>query len=127
MAFLDARSSATGTAGCDTGHMRGWFVHRGDGGQARLEDELARLGRSLATADRSCCCAARPEVTVIMPTAPGRPQPVDLLLCGHHYNAGRAALRAAGATAYDEAGVLIMTGGSEQPPARREPAAAAGG
>ena len=66
-------------------------------------------------ADRSCCCAARPAVTVIMPQAPGRLHPVDLLLCGHHYQAGRAALRAAGATAYDEAGVPIMTGGSEQP------------
>ena len=50
-----------------------------------------------------------------MPPAPGRLHPVDLLLCGHHYRAGRAALRAAGATAYDEAGVPIMTGGSEQP------------
>lgn len=59
--------------------------------------------------------------------APGRPHPVDLLLCGHHYQAGRAALRAAGATVYDQAGVPIMTGGSERPPARREPAAAAGG
>jgi hypothetical protein len=54
-------------------------------------------------------------------------RPVDLLLCGHHYRAGRAALRAAGATVYDEAGVPVMTGGSEQPAARREPAAAAGG
>ena len=62
-----------------------------------------------------------------MPPAPGRLHPVDLLLCGHHYQAGRAALRAAGATVYDEGGVPIMTGGSEQPPARREPAAPAGG
>ena len=62
-----------------------------------------------------------------MPPAPGRLHPVDLLLCGHHYQAGRAALHAAGATVYDEAGVPVMTGGSEQPPARREPAAAAGG
>jgi len=107
--------------------MRGWFGHRGDDGPARLDDELAGLGRPLTVADRSCCCAARPAVTVIMPPAPGRLQPVDLLLCGHHYQAGRAALRAAGATVYDEAGVPIMTGGSEQPPARREPAAAAGG
>ena len=112
---------------CDTSHMRGWFGHRGDDGPARLDDELAGLGRPLTVADRSCCCAARPAVTVIMPPAPGRLHPVDLLLCGHHYQAGRAALRAAGATVYDEAGVPIMTGGSEQPPARREPAAAAGG
>ena len=107
--------------------MRGWFGHRGDDGLARLDDELAGLGRPLTVADRSCCCPARPAVTVIMPPAPGRLHPVDLLLCGHHYQAGRAALRAAGATVYDEGGVPIMTGGSEQPPARREPAAAAGG
>ena len=50
-----------------------------------------------------------------MPPAPGRLHPVDLLLCGHHYRAGRAALRAAGATAYDAAGVPVMTGGSVAP------------
>ena len=97
-------------ARCDTGHVRGWLGHRGDDGPARLDDELAGLGRPLAVADRSCCCAAGPAVTVIMPPAPGRLHPVDLLLCGHHYQAGRAALRAAGATVYDEAGVPVMTG-----------------
>jgi hypothetical protein len=107
--------------------VRGWFGHRGDDGLARLDDELAGLGRPLTVADRSCCCPARPAVTVIMPPAPGRPHPVDLLLCGHHYQVGRAALHTADATVYDEAGVPIMAGGSEQPPARREPAAAAGG
>jgi hypothetical protein len=99
--------------------VRGWFGYRGGDGPARLDDELAGLGRPLTVADRSCCCAARPAVTVIMPPAAGRPHPVDLLLCGRHYQAGRAALRAAGATVYDEAGVPVMTGGSEQPPARR--------
>jgi hypothetical protein len=59
-----------------------------------------------------------------MPPAPGRPHPVDLLLCGHHYHVGHAALPAAGATAYDDAGVPIMTGGGEQPPARHESVAA---
>ena len=56
-----------------------------------------------------------------MPPAPGRPHPVDLLLCGHHYQAGRAALHTAGATVYDEAGVPIMAGGSEQPPTASPP------
>ena len=32
-----------------------------------------------------------------MPPAAGRPQPVDLLLCGHHYRVSRRALDAAGA------------------------------
>ncbi len=35
-------------------------------------------------------------VRVIMP-APGRPYPVDLLLCGHHYRTSRPALAAIGA------------------------------
>jgi len=121
------RGLPASTARCDTSHVRGWFGHRGGDGPARLDDELAGLGRPLTVADRSCCCAARPAVTVIMPPAPGRLHPVDLLLCGRHYRAGRAALRAAGATAYDEAGVPVMTGGSEQPAARSEPAAAARG
>ena len=77
--------------------------------------------------DKACCCPSRPMVRVLMPATQSRPYRVDLLLCGHHYQASRAALRAAGATAYDEAGVPVMTGGCEQPPAGREPAAAAGG
>ena len=36
-------------------------------------------------------------VRVIMPTAPGRPYPVDLLLCGHHYRTSRPALATIGA------------------------------
>jgi hypothetical protein len=40
-------------------------------------------------------------VKVIMPAIPGRPRPVDLWLCGHHYRASRAALLLAGAQAED--------------------------
>jgi len=64
-------------------------------------------------------------VTVILPPSASRPHPVDLLLCGHHYRVSRAALRAAGAAVYDETGALIMSGASQQSPARREPAATA--
>ncbi len=59
-----------------------------------------------------------------MPPTAARPHPVDLLLCGHHYRASQAALRAAGATVYDRTGTLIMSGAAGQPPAPREPAAA---
>ena len=97
---------------------------RGQAGLAGLDDELAGLGRRLTLADRACCCPARPVVTVIMPAVPGRPRPVDLLLCGHHYRVSRAALLAAGAAVYDQDGVLTPDGGS-RPPARREPAATA--
>lgn len=46
---------------------------------------------------RSCCCPARPMVTVVLPATSGRPGPVDLWLCGHHYRASLGALLAAGA------------------------------
>jgi hypothetical protein len=58
-------------------------------------------------ADRSCCCPARPVVTVLIPPAAGRPHPVDLLLCGHHYLTSRAALAAADAVAIDETGAIL--------------------
>ena len=48
---------------------------------------------------RACCCPGRPAFKVTMPAAKGRRDAVDLWLCGHHYNASRPALSAAGATA----------------------------
>ena len=62
-------------------------------------------------------------VTVVIRAGRGRPHPVDLLLCGHHYRASLAALHAAGAAVYDNTGALIMTG-EERPPVSREPMAA---
>jgi hypothetical protein len=78
-------------------------------------------------ADRACCCPARPVVTVIMPPAPGRPHPVDLLLCGHHFRVNRAALTASGAAVYDDRGALVAGGASEYGYDPREHAAAARG
>ena len=51
--------------------------------------------------ERSCCCPARPVVKVLIPLNSVRPRVVDLLLCGHHYRASRAALTAVGAVAID--------------------------
>jgi hypothetical protein len=48
-------------------------------------------------AERACCCSARPVVVAVFPARAGRPHPVDLLLCGHHYRACRTGLEAAGA------------------------------
>jgi len=79
----------------------------------------------LAGAGRACCCPARPVVTVVMPSAPGRPHPVDLLLCGHHYRVCRAAVAAAGAAVYDELGAPVRTGAGGYELACREPAGAA--
>jgi hypothetical protein len=62
---------------------------------------------ALRTADRACCCPARPVVTAVMPPAPGRDHPTDLLLCAHHYRASRAALDA-GAAVFDGTGRRVM-------------------
>jgi hypothetical protein len=105
--------------------MKSWFAHPHCADPVPLDDELPGPARRLSPVDRACCCPARPVVTVVIPAGRGRPHPVDLLLCGHHYRVNRAALRAAGAEVYDRTGVLIMTGEREQPPASREPAAAA--
>ena len=47
-----------------------------------------------ARSDQACCCVARAVIRVVMPQAPGRPHETELLLCGHHYRASRAALLA---------------------------------
>ena len=58
-------------------------------------------------ADRGCCCPARPVVKVLIPPSSARPHSVDLLLCGHHYLASRAALAAVNAVAIDETGSVL--------------------
>jgi hypothetical protein len=57
-----------------------------------------------AIPSRACCCPARPVVRVMMPSAAGRADPVDLWLCGHHYRASMGALCAAGAIVEDLTG-----------------------
>jgi hypothetical protein len=47
--------------------------------------------------DRACCCLARPLLKVVMPVSAGRPDPVDLWLCGHHGRLARESLARAGA------------------------------
>jgi hypothetical protein len=49
----------------------------------------------------ACCCPARAMVRVTMPPTPARPHETELLLCGHHYRASRAALAAAHAVVRD--------------------------
>jgi hypothetical protein len=104
--------------------MRALFQHRTAPAPGRTDDELPHRVRPISVTDRACCCPARPVVTVIMPPAAGRPHPVDLLLCGHHYRVSRAALKAAGVTVYDEAGAPVTAGTGEQQPPCCEPAAA---
>jgi hypothetical protein len=61
----------------------------------------------LETVGQACCCPAIPAAVVVMPPADGRPYPMDLLLCAHHYRSSFAALLAVGAAVYDSAGVVI--------------------
>jgi hypothetical protein len=93
--------------------MKGLFTHHGGADPVWLAEELPGPGKPLTFSDRACCCPARPVVTVIIPPGPGHPLAEDLLLCGHHYRASRAALRAADAVVYDEAGKLIRPEGDE--------------
>jgi hypothetical protein len=75
--------------------------------RAKLAQELAEIGMAISVTERACCCPARPVVRVMMPAKASRHEPVDLLLCGHHYQVGRVALLAAGAAVYDERGALL--------------------
>jgi hypothetical protein len=59
------------------------------------------------TAERACCCLAKPAVAAVLPPVPGRDHATDLLLCGHHYRASRHALDAAGAMIMDEHGLPV--------------------
>jgi hypothetical protein len=55
----------------------------------------------LASANRACCCPARPAVVVLMPPTRARPHCTDMSLCRHHYRVSRHALAAAGAIVLD--------------------------
>jgi hypothetical protein len=90
------------------------IVTRAD--RAWLAGELAEIERAIGVTERACCCPARPVVRVVMAASATRPKPVDLLLCGHHYRAGQAALRAAGAAVYDEQGALLEAGAGQRRP-----------
>jgi hypothetical protein len=57
-----------------------------------------------SSADQACCCVARAVVRVVMPPTAARPHETELLLCGHHYRASRAALSAAHASVHELAG-----------------------
>ncbi len=69
----------------------------------------ADRGYAFWTAERACCCPAKPAVVAVLPPAPGRDHETDLLLCGHHYRASRGALEAAGATVMAEGGQPVTT------------------
>jgi hypothetical protein len=59
--------------------------------------------------DMACCCPSRPAVRVVMPAAPDRPHPAEILLCAHHYRASSKSLVRARAAVYDRDGALISS------------------
>jgi hypothetical protein len=61
---------------------------------------------ALATADRACCCTAKPAVIVYLPAAEHGPE-TDLMLCMHHYRASRQHLAARGARVVDGTGQAL--------------------
>jgi hypothetical protein len=73
-------------------------------GTAGLSDATPPHGPTASLTDQACCCVARAVVRVVMPPTAGRPHETELLLCGHHYRASRAALSAAHATVHELAG-----------------------
>ena len=106
-------SLAKAPASRDAGGMKSLF----NKGAETSAEESGSPPTPLAKAPRACCCPGRPAVTVLMPPGLGRSHVTDLLLCGHHFHASRQALRAVGATAYDDAGHLVMGPGFPDEPA----------
>lgn len=70
-------------------------------GTAGLFDATAPNGPAASLTDQACCCVARAVVRVVMPPTAERPHETELLLCGHHYRASRAALAAAHASVHE--------------------------
>ena len=89
--------------------LRSHDVRRGvqRGSEPAAGSPLVDWRASLRRAEHACCCPARPAVVVIMPASAGRPLPVDLLLCGHHYRASERALAAAGAEVFGTDGAPL--------------------
>ena len=70
-------------------------------GAAGPSDAAAPHGPAASLTDQACCCVARAVVRVVMPPTADRPHETELLLCGHHYRASRAALSAAHASVHE--------------------------
>jgi hypothetical protein len=73
-------------------------------GAGGLSDVIGPHGPAASPTDQACCCVARAVVRVVMPPTADRPHQTELLLCGHHYRASRAALSAAHASMHELAG-----------------------
>jgi len=54
-------------------------------------------------ARRADCCIAAPAYRVVLPATTQRPEPAELLLCGHHTRSSLAALNSIRAGVFDAA------------------------
>ena len=92
----------------------GSHIHRQPGDPVaapdRLLDDVPATRRAVGR-EPADCCVAQPAYRVVIPAGPTRRRPAQLLLCGHHFRAGRAGLARAGADVYDAEDRLIATGG----------------
>jgi hypothetical protein len=70
-------------------------------------DPAENLWRPVAPGERSCCCASRPAVRVVLPASAQRDHPVDLLLCRHHFLRSEKTIKQAGARIFDPTGALM--------------------
>jgi hypothetical protein len=59
-------------------------------------------------AQSSCCCPAQPIFQAVILPGGTTTDPVELLLCAHHYRQSREALARLGSAIYDRAGVLVV-------------------
>jgi hypothetical protein len=73
----------------------------------------------VAASARACCCPAAPVVQVVL-APPAGCDPVELLLCGHHYRASRPALRD-GTPVYDVDGMPLLDPLGAGRPAQPQP------
>jgi hypothetical protein len=82
-----------------------------------ITDTAALDGRSVSAwpllrpavqpSELACCCPARPLYQAIVPAATSQHEPVEVLLCGHHYQRSQATLHRMGIPIYDVTGHLI--------------------
>ena len=91
-------------------------------GAAGPFDATARPGPATGPSDQACCCVARAVVRVVVPPTAARPHETELLLCGHHYRASRAALAAAHAAVAELPGSADADAWFHDDPAQPAPA-----
>ncbi len=71
-----------------------------------LDDSIVHTPR-FEIGERADCCSAPAAFLVVLAPPASSSRRAHLLLCGHHRHAHQQALRTAGASVYDQDGVLV--------------------